>query len=122
MNLHTATTTSFGYRFLRTLLFLLAATLVFTACAGGEKQAGTASNESQESNVSVQTDQEGRHFEISIKTTKEEKDASQDLTPIVGEVTNAPVPFAGSDGKTHLDYELEATNFSGGKTTIEKLE
>ena len=38
MNLHTATTTSFGYRFVRTLFFLLAVTLVFTACAGGEKQ------------------------------------------------------------------------------------
>ena len=49
MNLHTATTTSFGYRFLRTLFFLLAVTLVFTACAGGEKQSGTASKESQES-------------------------------------------------------------------------
>ena len=49
MNLHTATTTSFGYRFVRTLFFLLAVTLVFTACAGGEKQSGTASKESQES-------------------------------------------------------------------------
>src|SRR5918998_4734244 len=49
MNLHTATTTSFGYRFVRTLFFLLAMTLVFTACAGGEKQSGTASKESQES-------------------------------------------------------------------------
>jgi hypothetical protein len=46
---------------------------------------------------------------------------AQRLTPIVGEVPHAPVPFDGSDGRTHLVYELEATNFSGGKTTIEKL-
>jgi hypothetical protein len=49
-------------------------------------------------------------------------DAPQRLTPIVGEVRNAPVPFTGSDGRTHLVYELEATNFSSGKTTIEKLQ
>jgi murein DD-endopeptidase MepM/ murein hydrolase activator NlpD len=46
----------------------------------------------------------------------------QALTPIVGEVPNAPIPFEGSDGRTHLVYELEVTNFSSGKTTIERLE
>jgi hypothetical protein len=40
----------------------------------------------------------------------------------VGEVLHAPIPFAGSDGRTHLVYELETTNFSSGKTTIEQLE
>ena len=44
------------------------------------------------------------------------------LTPIVGQVPYAPIPFAGSDGRTHLVYELETTNFSSGKTTIEQLE
>ena len=49
------------------------------------------------------------------------KDA-QALTPIVGEVSNAPIPFKGSDGRTHLVYELEVTNFSSGKTTIQRLQ
>ncbi len=109
----------------RKVVFALAVALGLTLIGcGGEEQAqkSTAGADESTQKVSVQTGQEGRHFEISIKTTKEGKDASQDLTPIVGEVTNAPVPFAGSDGKTHLDYELHATNFSSGKTTIEKLE
>jgi murein DD-endopeptidase MepM/ murein hydrolase activator NlpD len=46
----------------------------------------------------------------------------QALTPIVGEVSNAPIPFEGSDGRTHMVYELEVTNFSSGKATIERLE
>jgi murein DD-endopeptidase MepM/ murein hydrolase activator NlpD len=45
----------------------------------------------------------------------------QALTPIVGEVSKAPIPFEGSDGRTHLVYELEVTNFSSGKTTIQHL-
>jgi murein DD-endopeptidase MepM/ murein hydrolase activator NlpD len=45
----------------------------------------------------------------------------QALTPIVGEVSYAPIPFEGSDGRTHLVYELEVTNFSSGKTTIQLL-
>ncbi|HEV2744607.1 MAG TPA: M23 family metallopeptidase, partial [Rubrobacter sp.] len=48
-------------------------------------------------------------------------DDAQGVTPIVGEVRHAPVPFAGSDGRTHLVYELAATNYTGGKTTIKKL-
>lgn len=47
---------------------------------------------------------------------------AQALTPIVGEVSNAPIPFKGSDGRTHLVYELEVTNFSSGKTTIQRLQ
>jgi murein DD-endopeptidase MepM/ murein hydrolase activator NlpD len=47
---------------------------------------------------------------------------TQELTPIVGQVLHAPIPFAGSDGRTHLVYELEATNFTGGETTIGQLE
>jgi hypothetical protein len=109
----------------RKVVFVLAVALGLTLVGcGSEKQ---AQNDSQEANGSTQdasgqTDHEGRHFDINIQTTEEEKDAPQELTPIVGEVPHAPVPFAGSDGKTHLDYELETTNFSSGKTTIEKLE
>ena len=45
----------------------------------------------------------------------------QAFTPIVGEVPYAPIPFEGSDGRTHLVYELEVTNFSSAKTTIQGL-
>ena len=38
------------------------------------------------------------------------------------EVRDAPVAFAGSDGKTHLVYELRMTNFSSGNATIEQVE
>jgi murein DD-endopeptidase MepM/ murein hydrolase activator NlpD len=46
---------------------------------------------------------------------------AQELTPIVGEVSNAPIPFKGSDGRTHLVYELEVTNFSPGEASIRRL-
>jgi murein DD-endopeptidase MepM/ murein hydrolase activator NlpD len=46
----------------------------------------------------------------------------QVLTPVVAEVLHAPIPFAGSDGRTHLVYELETTNFSSGNPTIEQLQ
>jgi hypothetical protein len=49
-------------------------------------------------------------------------DSPQDITPILAEVPYTPIPFAGSDGRTHLVYELETTNFSSGETTIEQLE
>jgi hypothetical protein len=40
------------------------------------------------------------------------------LTPLVGSVPFAPVPFAGSDGKTHLVYELAVTNFTGARLSV----
>lgn len=40
------------------------------------------------------------------------------MTPLVGSVPFAPIPFAGSDGLTHLVYELAVTNFTGGPLTI----
>jgi len=36
-------------------------------------------------------------------------------------VPHAPIPFVGSDGRTHLVYELEATNLTSGKTAIKRL-
>jgi hypothetical protein len=51
-----------------------------------------------------------------------EADGPQDITPLLAEVPYAPIPFAGSDGRTHLVYELKAINFSNGETTIERLE
>ena len=40
------------------------------------------------------------------------------LTPLLGSVPYAPVPFAGSDGKTHLVYELAVTNFTSARLTV----
>ena len=47
---------------------------------------------------------------------------AQNLTPLVGEVLYAPIPFTGSDGQTYLAYELGLTNFTTGPVSIEKLE
>ncbi len=105
----------------RKVVFVLAVALGLTL--GGCGRENQAQNDTQEANGSTQnapgqTDQEGRHSEL----TAMEADGPQDVTPLLAEVPYAPIPFAGSDGKTHLDYELETTNFSSGKTTIEKLE
>ena len=43
------------------------------------------------------------------------------LTPLVGTVAFPPIPFEGSDGKTHLVYELSVTNFTSGPTTLDSL-
>jgi hypothetical protein len=48
--------------------------------------------------------------------------ASEVMTPVLMEVQDAPIPFAGSDGKTHLVYELGLRNFSSGNVTFEKVE
>jgi murein DD-endopeptidase MepM/ murein hydrolase activator NlpD len=44
------------------------------------------------------------------------------LTPLILAVENAPVPFRGSDGNTHLVYELFVTNFSSGLAVVEGTE
>jgi hypothetical protein len=44
--------------------------------------------------------------------------APDTLTPLLGSVPFAPVPFAGSDGKTHMVYELAVTNFTSARLTI----
>ena len=52
----------------------------------------------------------------------QEQAVTETITPVLLEVRDAPVAFAGSDGKTHLVYELRMTNFSSGKATIEQVE
>ena len=45
----------------------------------------------------------------SPKDNDEDDSATKDVqafTPIVGAVSYAPIPFTGSDGRTHLVYEL----------------
>jgi hypothetical protein len=80
-----------------------------------------SSNEEQAQNDASTPKDEGRHLDLNV-TTAEVDHGTQDYTPIVAEVPDAPIPFAGSDGQTHLAYELETINFTGGETTIEQLE
>ncbi len=99
---------------------LVAATLaaiLLSSCGG------SSSNEEQAQNDNFPTNEdEGRHVELTISSTEEADDETQDFTPIVADVPQAPIPFAGSDDRTHLVYELAATNFSSGETTIDQLE
>ncbi|MCX2934239.1 M23 family metallopeptidase [Mycobacterium sp. CVI_P3] len=44
--------------------------------------------------------------------------APAQMTPLIGSVPFAPVPFKGSDGLVHLVYELWVTNFTSGELTI----
>ncbi|HEY5856429.1 MAG TPA: M23 family metallopeptidase [Aldersonia sp.] len=41
-----------------------------------------------------------------------------EFTPIVGAVVFAPIPFAGSDDRNHLVYELSLTNYTGAPVTV----
>jgi hypothetical protein len=99
-------------------LIVTALAVVLVSSCGG----GGSSNEDQAQNGASTTRDEGLHLDLNIGTVEEAGDASQDLTPIVAEVPHAPIPFSGSDDRTHLVYELAATNFSSGKTTIQQLE
>jgi Peptidase family M23 len=47
---------------------------------------------------------------------------AETMTPLILAVQDAPVPFRGSDGRTHLVYELGVTNFSSAEVVIEKVE
>lgn len=48
--------------------------------------------------------------------------ASETMTPLLLAVHDAPVPFMGSDGRTHLVYELWMTNFSSADIDVQKVE
>jgi hypothetical protein len=47
---------------------------------------------------------------------------SHELTPVLASVLDEPVPFEGSDGRTHLVYELELTNFTSNEVTIDRVD
>ena len=100
------------------LALLIALILVLAGCGNGEQAQNDASgiNEPQES--SAGTTAVGGSTTATTATVADD----QEFTPIVGRVLDAPIPFAGSDGRTHLVYELEATNFTSGETTVERLE
>jgi hypothetical protein len=102
-------------------VFTLAAALVLAlaSCDSAEQAQNDTSGFSESTqSPSGQTDQEGRHSDLTVM----EADGPQDITPLLAEVPYTPIPFAGSDGRTHLVYELETTNFSSGQTIIEQLE
>src|ERR1700722_298882 len=47
---------------------------------------------------------------------------TENMTPLLLDVQDAPVPFMGSDGRVHLVYELWMTNFSSADVSVEKVE
>lgn len=47
---------------------------------------------------------------------------AQVLTPLILSVQDAPVPFTGSDGNTHLVYEVWMTNFTSSEASVERVE
>jgi Peptidase family M23 len=47
---------------------------------------------------------------------------SHELTPVLASVLDQPVPFEGSDGRTHLVYELQLTNFTSSDLTIDRVD
>jgi hypothetical protein len=48
--------------------------------------------------------------------------AAESMTPLLLAVHDAPIAFTGSDGATHLVYELGMTNFSSGNVFVQKVE
>jgi hypothetical protein len=44
------------------------------------------------------------------------------ISPLLLKVGDAPVAFPGSDGRTHLVYELWITNFSSAEAVLEKVD
>ena len=45
-----------------------------------------------------------------------------ELTPVLASVLDQPVPFEGSDGRTHLVYELQLTNFTPSDLTVDRVD
>src|ERR1044071_3957150 len=48
--------------------------------------------------------------------------AHDQFTPVVMQATLRPVPFAGTDGMTHLDYELQLINAQKDAVGVEAIE
>lgn len=52
----------------------------------------------------------------------EQAEASENMTPLLLAVQDAPVPFMGSDGRVHLVYELDMNSFPSAEIAVEKVE
>ena len=113
------------------VLLLIVASIFGLAGCSNEKPAQSSTSGT---NASTQSSSEKAHQGARVHLTvgdaeahlsianMEASEGPQKLTPIVGRVLYEPIPFAGSDGRTHLVYELEVSNFSSAKTTIGKLQ
>jgi Peptidase family M23 len=64
----------------------------------------------------------GALLALVVPVTASHVDAAESMTPLLLAVHDAPIPFTGSDGGTHLVYELGMTNFSSGDVSIQKVE
>jgi murein DD-endopeptidase MepM/ murein hydrolase activator NlpD len=107
-----------GSTVFRLALVVIVLILVLAGCGNGEQAQNDTSATNENTQSSAGTTADG---DSTTATTAAVED-TQEFTPIVGQVLDSPVPFAGSDGRTHLVYELEATNFTSGETTIGQLE
>jgi hypothetical protein len=57
-----------------------------------------------------------------VPASAERAEATENMTPLLLAVQDAPVPFMGTDGRIHLVYELWTTNFSSADISVEKVE
>ena len=82
------------------LVAVSAVVLVTGGCASSAETPATSSQSPQSSSVGP---------------------AADVLTPLLASVPFAPVPFAGSDGKTHMVYELAVTNFTNARLVVDDV-
>jgi hypothetical protein len=59
---------------------------------------------------------------VAPPSARSQSAAAEQMTPLLLAVHDAPVPFNGSDSRTHLVYELAMTNFSSGDVSVQKVE
>lgn len=58
---------------------------------------------------------------LAVVAARAERPPEQ-ITPLLLAVHDAPTPFTGSDGRTHLVYELWITNFSSGESVVTRVD
>jgi hypothetical protein len=61
-------------------------------------------------------------FLLLASATSGSPQTAETMTPLLLAVQDAPIPFTGSDGRTHLVYELGMINFSSAPIAVEKVE
>ena len=61
-------------------------------------------------------------FLLLASATSGSPQTAETMTPLLLAVQDAPIPFNGSDGRTHLVYELGMTNFSSAPIAVERVE
>ncbi|WP_328350032.1 M23 family metallopeptidase [Mycobacterium sp. NBC_00419] len=55
-------------------------------------------------------------------TTTSTASQPAEFTPVIGSVIAEPVPVPGTDGKTHLDYEVRLSNMLGQDVTLNSVD